>query len=141
MIYAWIALTVLFIIVEAATVQLVTVWFALGGIGALIAAVCKANVYVQIAVFVVVSLTALIITKPLVKKVINTKKQPTNADRYIGRTGTVTEDIVNVDAKGAVKVGGLEWSARSLDGNEIKKGTRVKAERIEGATLIVSKED
>lgn len=141
MIFVWTALLIIFIIIEAATVQLVTVWFAAGSAGALIAALCHTPFYVQAAVFVLVSLAALIITRPLVKKVINVKKQPTNADRCIGQTGIVTERINNTDASGAVKINGLEWSARSSDGTVIEKDAVVKIESIEGAKLIVKKED
>ena len=137
MLWIWIAAIVVFVVLEAVTVQLVTIWFAIGAVGGLIAELCHAQLWVQIAVFVAVSAVTLIATKPLVKRFTNTKKQPTNADRYIGKYAVVTEPIDNIMNKGAAKIGGLEWTARSADGSKIEKDKVVTVEAIEGAKLIV----
>ena len=76
-------------------------------------------------------------TRPLVKKYVNSRSQPTNADMVIGKEALVTEDIDNVEATGAVSVGGKVWTARSDTGVSIKSGTVVNVLRIEGVKLIV----
>ena len=84
MLILWIALLIAFIVVEAATVQLVTIWFAVGAAAALISELCSAPVWLQWVIFAAVSLVALAVTRPLVKKFSKKRVQPTNADRYIG---------------------------------------------------------
>ena len=137
MLWIWISAIVAFVIIEAITVQLVTIWFAVGAVGGLIAYALNASLWLQILVFIAVSAIALIATKPLVKRFIHAKKEPTNADRYIGRQAIVTEDIDNILNMGAASIGGLEWTARTADGSKIAKDTVVTVEAIEGAKLIV----
>lgn len=139
MLWIWIGLIVIFVIVEAATVQLVTVWFAVGGIAGLIAYAFGLEIWMQILIFAVVSAVALAVTRPFVKKFTKGRKQPTNADRYIGQEATVTEPISNELSTGAVRIGGLEWTARTVDNSEVDKGERVTVEAIEGAKLLVKR--
>ena len=141
MLYVWIALTVVFILLEAISVQLTSVWFALGSLAALIVTVCGVDsIPIQIAVFAAVSLASLILTRPLVKKLLNKKVQPTNADRSIGQKAIVTEEIVNIEGKGAVKLNGTEWTARSAAADDrIEKGAEVQVLKIEGVKLIVER--
>lgn len=140
MVYVWLALTVVLALIEAATAQLTTIWFAAGAfVTMLLALFGVKSIPVQIVVFACVSLIALIATRPLVKKVLNKKKQPTNADMNIGETGIVTEKIDNVNASGAVKLKGVSWTARSEDGAVIAENELVKVIRIEGVKLIVKK--
>ena len=133
----WIVLMLLFIVIEAATPQLVTIWFALGSLGGLIAELCHAQIWLQIIIFVIITVICLILTRPLAKKLRNTEIQPTNADRYLGEKGIVTEDIDNILGKGAVKVKGTEWTARSFDDNNIAAGTSVIVKEIQGVKLMV----
>lgn len=140
MLWIWIGLTVAFVIIEAATVQLVTIWFAVGSVAGLIAYALNLELWIQILIFAVASAVALAVTRPLVKKITKGRKQPTNADRLIGREATVTEPISNELSKGAVKIGGLEWTARTVDGSIAEKGERVTVLSIEGAKLLVKKE-
>ncbi len=139
MLWIWIGLIVIFVIVEAATVQLVTVWFAVGGIAGLIAYAFGLEIWMQILIFAVVSAVALAVTRPFVKRFTKGRKQPTNADRYIGQEATVTEPISNELSTGAVRIGGLEWTARTVDNSEVDKGERVTVEAIEGAKLLVKR--
>lgn len=134
----WCVLLVLFIVTEAATAQLVTIWFAFGALVSVIAAVCKAPLWLQIALFTVASVGSLMATRPLVKRVVTAKKQPTNADRCIGKTAIVMEPIDNALGQGQVSVEGATWTARSADYRPISVGDKVKIERIEGVKLIVS---
>ncbi len=137
MIYFWIAVTIVFVIVEVATTQLVTIWFALGSVAALLACTLKAELYLQIIIFAVVSTLALVLTRPLVKKLSQKEFLPTNADRNIGKSATVTETIDNIAGTGAVKIDGNIWTARSSDDTVIEKDTIVTVEKIDGVKLIV----
>lgn len=138
MVWIWVALLAIFIVVEAATAQLLTIWFAVGSLAALITTFITDNIIVQVIVFVVISAIALAITRPLVKKMTQAKKQPTNADMYIGKEAIVTEDINNLEAKGLVKVGGSVWTARTeVDNYTIPAGAHVTVIKIEGVKLIV----
>ncbi len=138
--YFWIAALVILVVVEASTAQLVTIWFAVGALGALIAELIGANLWQQWTVFVIVSLLSLLVTRPLVKKVTRKKIQPTNADRNIGAQAIVLEDIDNINGSGSVNVKGVTWTARSKNGDLIEKGSTVVVQEIEGAKLLVTKD-
>ena len=137
MLIFWIVLLVVLVIVEAATAQLVTIWFAAGAAAALIAERCHAPEWLQWIVFIAVSVIALIATRPLVRKATKANRQPTNADRCIGQTAVVIEEINNIEGKGQVQVNGIPWTARSLDGTVFKRDELVTVERIDGVKLIV----
>ena len=138
MLWIWIALLAIFIIIEATTAQLLTIWFAVGAFVALLTSFATDNVAIQVGAFVIVSAVVLAITRPIVKKITKKSIQPTNADMYIGQEGIVTETVSNIDAKGLVKVKGSVWTARSADERKsIPEGARVKVLKIEGVKLIV----
>lgn len=140
MLYIWLALAIVFAITEVVTVGLTTIWFSLGALVSLLLVICGVdNITVQVVVFVLVSLLSLIATRPLVKKYINKKAQPTNADRCIEKEAFVTEEINNILSKGAVKVNGVEWSARSEDDSVIEIGEKVKIKSIDGVKVIVQR--
>lgn len=138
MVVVWALAILVFGILEAITAQLVSIWFVLGSIGALIATWCGGELWVQILVFIAVSIVALIVTKPLVKKYIRPKMQKTNADRCIGSEGLVTEEINNLAATGQVKVNGNVWTARSTENEIIPEGTVITVDSIEGVKLLVT---
>lgn len=133
----WAAAIIIFGALEAMTAQLVSIWFVIGALASLIASFFGADQLVQIIVFIAVSVLALVITRPLVKKYINPKKECTNADKVLGQIGIVVEDIDNISATGQVKADGKIWTARSIDNSLISKEKRVKIEKIEGVKLIV----
>lgn len=138
MTYIWVGLLAAFIIAEAATAQLVTIWFAIGAFCAFICSFFTESLVIQIVVFISVSAVALVLTRPVVRKLTELKKEPTNADMYIGAEGIVFEEINNMEASGLVKVKGSMWTARSSDGSTvIPAGECVTVERIEGVKLIV----
>ncbi len=139
MLIFWVVLLIVLIVVEAVTAQMVTIWFAAGAVAAMVAELLNAQVWLQWAVFIAVSVIALIATRPLVRKMTKTRVQPTNADRCIGQVAVVTEDIDNVAAKGQVSVNGTVWTARSSDSTVILKDERVTIEKIEGVKVIVKK--
>ena len=135
----WLIAMVFFLVVEAVTVGLVCIWFAAGSLVALLCAMFDAPVWLQIVVFLIVSAVTLYYTRPLVKKYVNNKVEPTNADIVIGKECRVTETIDNIAGTGAVYVDGKTWTARSADDSEtIPEGTLVTARQIDGVKLIVS---
>ncbi|MCH3972554.1 MAG: NfeD family protein [Oscillospiraceae bacterium] len=135
--YVWLAVVVVAAVVEGLTVQLVSVWFAVGGIVAAVAAFFGADVTVQITLFIVVSAVLLLCTRPFAKRMSHFQKTDTNADRCIGKTGVVTEEICNSADRGLIKVLGSVWTARSEDGSDIPAGANVTVLRIEGVKAIV----
>lgn len=141
LLWVWIALAVTFGVIEAATAQIVTIWFAIGAVGALIANAAGAGVTVQLTVFVAVSILTLIIARPYLKKFTKTEMQRTNADMVIGETAVVLEEINNTQGTGQVKVKGNTWTARSNGSTVIPVGENVYVEKIEGVKLIVSEKE
>ncbi|NCC68191.1 MAG: NfeD family protein [Clostridia bacterium] len=134
----WAALIVIFLIIEGATAGLSSIWFALGAVAGLILSLLNVGLVWQIVAFIVVSIATLLLTRPLAMKYVSTKVQATNADRVIGQTGIVLEEINNISGTGAVKIGGKIWTARSANGSVIAKDVLVTGIKINGATLMVS---
>lgn len=134
----WLVLMLILFAAEIISVNLTTIWFALGALAAMISALCGAQLWLQILWFLAVSILSLIVTKPLVRKFVNGKTQATNADMVLGQTCIVVEPIDNLNGKGAVTVGGKTWTARSDGGEVFAIGERVTAVRIEGVKLIVA---
>lgn len=141
MMWLWLCAAVLFGVVEAVTAGLVSVWFAVGSIGAFFAALGGLNVTVQLVIFAAVSAAALAVTRPLVARFGRERHIPTNLDRVIGRSAGVTEDIDNDASTGAVYVDGKTWTARSAGGEVIPAGTKVEIQRMEGVKLFVKKSE
>ena len=134
----WLIIMVLFLAVEAATVGLVCIWFAAGALIALLAAMFGAQLWLQIVLFLVVSAATLYFTRPLVRKYVNSKVEPTNADMVIGKECRVTETVDNIAGTGAVYVDGKTWTARSVSDEVIPEGALVTAKSIDGVKLIVA---
>ena len=135
----WLAAMIFFLIFEAVTVGLMCIWFAIGALAALLCAMFGAPVWLQIIAFLIVSAVTLYYTRPLVRKYVNNKVEPTNADIVIGKEGRVTEAIDNIAGTGAVYVDGKTWTARSVSDSEtIPEGSLVTAQRIDGVKLIVT---
>lgn len=138
-VWIWAGLAVLFLIVEAACpLHLVSIWFVVGSVVALIAAMLHWALWVQITLFVLVSGALLATLWPLVRKYLNPKVEKTNVDAVIGSTGLVTVAIDNLTAAGQVKLGAMEWTARSTGGEKIPAGTVVRVDNIEGVKVFVS---
>lgn len=136
----WVVALVVFLIVEAVTAGLVSIWFVFGSLVALICAALGAAVWLQIFWFVIVSVATLVLTRPLVKRYVDSRSVATNTDRSIGRAAVVTERIDNLAATGAVKLDGVVWTARSTDDAvAIETGERVTVRAIEGVKLIVER--
>ena len=137
----WFILMVVFLVVEAACpIHLISIWFAAGSLAATVVALLNGQMWLQITVFLVVSGALLALLWPFVKKFLNPAVVRTNVDALLDSTGYVTADIDNIEARGQVKLGTMEWSARSTYGAPIPKGTLVKVDRIEGVKAYVSEE-
>ena len=134
----WLIMIVVFLLAEASTVMLVSTWFAIGSLAAMLMALIGAGTGLQVAVFVIISAVCLTALRPLVRRHIAPKLTKTNVDAVVGSTGLVTVAIDNVTAQGQVKLGAMEWTARSESGEPISQGTLVKVVRIEGVKAIVS---
>ena len=135
----WLALLIIFAVAEAATVGLTSVWFAIGSLGALVCALAGGNIWLQLGIFIVLSLVCLVALRPLAKQYLNNRVEPTNADRVIGQEARVTQDIDNIQGTGAVTIGGVTWTARSEHDTPIPAGAMVRVLRIEGVKVMVEK--
>ena len=136
--FIWLGVMVMFLIVEAATVTMVSLWFAGGALAALVVALLDGSFLLQMGAFLVVSGGLLALLRPMARKHFTPKLVKTNVDSVIGTEGYVTADIDNVAATGKCKLGAMEWTARSATGEKISTGTLVKVEKIEGVNAFVT---
>ncbi len=136
----WLILAIVLIVVEASTYNLISIWLALGALVTVIPALIWSDaIWLQFAVFVVVSAVALALTRKFVKKVLKYDPEPTNADQVVGKSAVVKEEIDNIHESGKVTVMGLDWTARSVDDSIITVGEIVTVKEINGVKLIVEK--
>lgn len=134
----WLIALVVFLVIEAVTLGLATIWFAGGALVALIVAMCGAGIVIQIVLFLVVSLVLLFFTRPLAVRFLNKDTLKTNVDRVVGMEGVVTEEISNLAGTGKVSLGGNMWTARTEnEGGTIPVDAVVTVLRVEGVKLIV----
>ena len=134
----WLVLLIVFLILEASTVVMVSLWFAAGSLAALLGTLLGAPVWLQVLLFLGVSALMLACLRPMVRKHFTPKLTATNVDAIVGSQGYVTSDIDNVAATGSVKLGAMEWTARSTAGARIPKGTLVRVDKIEGVKAFVT---
>lgn len=146
MVWFWFALAIALLVIEIATTQLVSIWFSIGaGVSAIVTAIVKSaggslDIVWQVLIFVVVSGTLLLSTRKLAKKILKrNKNQETNLELNLGKIAVVTEEINNVKGEGAIKINGLEWSARSADDSIIEKEALVVFKEIQGNKAIVER--
>lgn len=134
----WLILLVVFLLAEAASVAMVSLWFAAGALVAMVASLLGASRLLQVVLFLVVAAALLASMRPLLRKYFTPKLTRTNVDAIVDSQGYVTADIDNLAATGSVKLGAMEWTARSADGQPIPKGTLVSVEKIEGVKVFVT---
>ena len=134
----WFVLLVVFLIAEASTVTMISLWFAAGALGALAVSLLGSGVWLQAGAFFVVSAVALTALRPIARKYFTPRLTKTNVDSVIGAEGLVTQAIDNVSARGQMKLGAMEWTARSASGEPIPEGTLVRVEKIEGVKVFVT---
>ena len=135
----WLIVAIVLAGIEAATLGIVTIWFALGALVALIVSLTGLPFVYQIIAFIVTSSVLLYFTRPIVKNLLVKKTHRTNADRLVGEKGVVIEKIDAVLGKGQVKIYGQIWSARSYDNESIDVDEMVEVQEISGVKLIVKK--
>lgn len=135
---SWLSMMVVFLAVEAATMPLISLWFAAGAMAALVVTLLGGGTGLQWATFLLVSVISLAALRPLVRRHLKPGITDTNIDSIIGSVGIVTAPVDNVTASGQVKLGAMVWTARSTSGEPIAEGTRIKVDRIEGVKVFVS---
>ena len=136
--YVWLALFIILVIAECATVGLVSIWFAGGALVAMFLAMAGADTTLQVVAFLVVSLILLVSTRPIAMKHFNNKKTKTNCQSILGEVVRVTETVDNFLQTGATFTDGKEWTVRAAeDGMILEKGSAAEVVAIEGVKLIV----
>jgi len=138
MVLFWLAGVIIFAVAEAATVGLISLWFAGGSLVALIVACVGGPVWLQATLFLVVSVVLLALLRPFLRKVSVPYRTRTNADRHIGQSALVTEEINNLKETGAVRLDGVTWTARSEDGQVIPEGSLIEIKKISGVKVVVT---
>ena len=134
----WLVAMVIFMAAEAMTVTLVSVWFAVGSLGAIAVALLGGGLVLQVTVFLALAVALLLSLRGIVRKHFNPRITRTNIDSILGATGIVVTPVNNIAALGQVQINGMEWSARSSDNSHIAAGTLVKVDKIEGVKVFVS---
>ncbi|NCB92901.1 MAG: NfeD family protein [Clostridia bacterium] len=136
----WLAVVIVLVIVEIATLGLTTIWFAGGALVSCIASLLGANYLVQVILFLVVSIVLLLFTRPVAIRYMNKNRTKTNVDSLIGEEAVVLEAIDNLKAEGQVQLNGVAWAARTQNNEQrIEKGAIVEVIRVEGVKAIVQK--
>lgn len=134
----WLMAFIILVVMEFLTMGLTTIWFAIGALVSFFASLFGAVVWLQIVLFLVVSLVVLVVYRPLAVKYVNSRRTKTNVDDLIGREAKVIERIDNLNETGRVLLNGIDWSARStLIGGVIEEDTIVKVIEVQGVKLIV----
>ena len=138
----WLAVLVVCVGIEIATMGLTTIWFAGGALVSAILAALNAPLWLQIVAFFVVSLILLYLTRPVAVKYFNKDRVKTKVESLIGRQAIVISEIDNLQGIGQVTVGGQEWSARSVkDDVQLPVGSVVVVRSVSGVKLIVEEKD
>lgn len=133
----WLIVMVACLFVEFSTMGLTSIWFAGGALFSLIIALIGGPLWLQVLVFLVVSIVLIIFTRPLATKYFNKNRAKTNVNSVAGKQAIVTEQIDNLKGMGQIVTNGMEWTARSFDDSVIEEGTVVTIEKIEGVKAIV----
>ena len=137
--WIWLALMAVFLVIEGVcAIHLVSVWFAAGSLVAAVISMLHGDLWLQILLFFLVSGSLLVLLWPLTTTMFNPQRTKTNVDSVIGTKGYVISAIDNLEARGQVKINGMEWTARSTDGTPISEGTLIRVDRIEGVKVFVT---
>ena len=142
MMVVWLVVLIVSIAIELGTLGLTSIWFAGGAVIAVIAAAFSLPVWLQIVLFLAVSLLLIIFTRPVAVKYFNRDRVRTNVESMIGRQAIVISEIDNLQGIGQVTVGGQEWSARSEEERKrMAVGTVVEVVAVSGVKLIVKEDE
>lgn len=137
--YVWMVVLIATVAIEAFTLNLVSIWFGVGALAALILTTLELPVTAQLIAFIVVAAALLVLVRPFTRKLLRIKDEKTNADRIIGQTAIVTVEINNTLSQGEIKLMGQSWSARSADDTQITVGDTVRVLAIAGVRAVVEK--
>lgn len=137
----WLAAIIVFIVLEAVSNQMISIWFVAGSVAAMIASIVGADFWIQFVIFIALSLVTLLGFRPVTLKMLKNPNLKTNADALIGKTILITEDVSNIKGTGQGKINGLEWKVQTDTGAEIKAASTAKIKSIEGVKLIVDEEE
>ena len=134
----WLILLIVLLVIEVVSLGLSTIWFAGGALVAFLAALLGANIFIQVILFLAVSVVLLIFTRPLAVRYLNGKTTATNVDSLIGEQAVVTGEINNLLGQGEITVNGITWTARAdQEGQKIMVGKVVQIVRVDGVKAIV----
>ncbi|HIZ65778.1 MAG TPA: NfeD family protein [Candidatus Blautia pullicola] len=133
----WLVLLAVLLLIEIVTLGLTTIWFAGGALIALLVSLAGGPLWLQIGLFLVVSILLLFFTRPWAVKYMNKNRQKTNVESIPGKTGVVIQAIDNLKAEGQVAINGQEWTAKSADGCPVEKGKVIRVLAVEGVKVIV----
>ena len=133
----WLMAFIILVVMEFLTMGLTTIWFAIGALTAFFASLFGVSFWIQIILFLVVSLVVLVVYRPLAVKYVNSRRTKTNVDDLVGKEAKVTEKIDNLNQTGRVVLNGMDWSARTTIGGTIDGDTIVKVVEVKGVKLIV----
>ena len=134
----WLAMAIIFTLIEVFTAGLTTIWFAIGSIPMIFLSFLPIPFLYQVLIMLVISIVLLIFTRPFFVKKLNANKEKTNVDALLGKIALVTKKITKFE-KGEVKIDGKIWTAKSVSEEDLEEGTECLLQRIEGVTAIVSK--
>ena len=134
----WLIAMVVFILTEAATVALVSIWFAAGALVAIVVALLGGSLSLQVTLFLAVAILLLASMRGLVRKHFTPTLIRTNVDSVVGSVGVVTTPVNNIAALGRVELNGMEWAARSTTGSPLPEGAQIRVDRVEGVKVFVS---
>lgn len=133
----WLIVFVVFAALELVSLGMTCIWFAIGALAACVTSLFTGNWIIQALVFIIVTAVVLILLRPIAVKHINGKAEKTNIESIEGKIGKVISEIDNINAKGMVKIDGIDWTARSQGNEVIKEGTLVEVTSVEGVKVIV----
>lgn len=133
----WLIVFVVFAALELVSLGMTCIWFAIGALAACVTSLFTGNWIIQALVFIIVTTLVLILLRPIAVKHINGKAEKTNIESIEGKIGKVISEIDNINAKGMVKIDGMDWTARSQENEVIKEGTLVEVVSVEGVKVIV----
>lgn len=137
----WLIIMVLCGILEGITLGITSIWFVFGALAALITSFVVDSVIIQVVVFIAVSVLLLLFTKPLAIKYLKIGSEKNTLNQVIGKEGLVLEEIDNINGTGQVKIGGIIWSAISLNGKNLEENTTITVVEIKGVKVIVKEID
>lgn len=134
----WLILTIAFVVIEAMTTGIVTIWFAIGALASFVIALCDGALWLQIVCFIVVSVVLLVFTRKIFVQKLNTGKEKTNVDAMAGKSAIVMTTVSKHNV-GTVKVGSQEWAAIPLEDTDVfEAGQEVQVEKVVGVKLVVT---